>query len=398
MADFRQIYSTHPIARDDPAPDTERTMQARNEHVEDTLKSYKDADPNFHKGLKLCEIFERARIDHAQREKNKDKADLDRKSDRRLKKLGKYQAIHERIANHLQGTNGKDIALTCQWGQSDAYVGPDYTCTVVRQLMSKLLASPSSATKKAVEDVSLKIHEIFHPIYQHNFFQYDFLSAKCVWENELRTRAVTELSPIEFLSRPLSETNRFPNWVHDAGWKIFKSFVTEGNFRDAFAQGVCFDHDFLAGIFENVAHSGTSVSHPFFLAEDFRQFARSCYKTYRRFNLPTDLFSHQTFGVKTLDELKDGFGRALCVYRDMTQKLIEYLNWELTVTFINSQEFHVRTVRYAIHQRIFSAYEGFGRVVYSEDFDLLRRRDFNSLLLKHKIYAQNIANTGQLGI
>jgi len=280
MTDLKQLHRTFAVGR----LDSEEVKKARAEALKGIYATRKATDANSAKAPLLPELYATASKHLIALQDKEMQQLLEQDKQTIAKKLAKIQTIHNYFVQCIGDSEWNYIIISCDWQapNSNRYYDPvRYSCGIVQSLMARFISAPSSFTKKAIKSIAGQVQEVFDLISsQNDLFSYSFLSEDSKWENAFRQYAIAELPLAKFMSLSLPRFERSDPDEVQGEVAMLKYLIAQRKFGDAFAHAICTNHDeILEEIFARVVHDvEPPANHTFFVQEDFRDFARSCYR------------------------------------------------------------------------------------------------------------------------
>ena len=286
------------------------------EGLKQAFERQRSSDPNFSSGEMIVDHFAEAKRDLAIHKENQahDLAILQANQasqyhkQRKIRNTQKFQNvknIHKCLVEAVGEMDGKDTILACTWNDPDTsyyskYCTPvEYSCSLTKALMERLISAPASATKRTIRNATQQICQVFESFQENDFFSFSFLDREDRWERVLHDVCIEKVTPAKF-------------WSYSIASPAFLELVSEGNFRDVISKYVQrFKRTILSEVFTRVVHdTDPPASHEPFTAEEFRMLAIIHY---------TDFTMAQS--QMTLAELVQDFERTSLTYLTMREGL-----------------------------------------------------------------------------
>lgn len=399
LRDYKQVHHSNPPRSHDSESRRDQKHDLRLEDLKERIDEARQMDPNFTRATQFREIYESANNTLKNRAREEKEKRNGKERERNARKHKKIVAIHEFLSKCIGETSWKATALDCDWDDPEGnryYFGAKYSSVFVAKMMSSYLLAPSSKTNKAIKNVAKNISDLFNKLYKDEFFSYSFLSEEDRWEKVFREFAIEELSSTEFLklSYALYEARNDRDSVRRGEQEqalLFKEFVEEGNFVDAFASVTCTDHrGFLQEMFARVVHDAAeeTASHAYFSEDDFRNFAKVYFLATIR-----EMSFNSKYVRKTMEELKQSLNTIAAAYEHAKDCVLGYLDSHLTRNFIEGEEpdIEVNGLDDEVGRRQLTNAEVVRRAILRSSGDMIAIEDGNFGVLRsmHRRYARN---------
>ena len=325
MKTYQQLHSTYSVSRYHPSEETK--IQAKEdlaEGLKEVFETQMSTDPNLVLGETFVDILAEAKQDLAIRKENKGNQYHNQRKIRNTQKFQKVQQIHKCLVEAVGDMDDKDTILACTWRDPDTsyysrYCTPvEYSCSVTKGLMERLVSAPSSASKLAIRNATQKICQVFETFAANNFFSFSFLDREDRWESVLSDVCTEKVSPSTFWSRLVVTP-------------ALLELVSEGNFRDLLSYYLqqCFSRNYLTEAFVRVVHDADPTSHNHLQAEEFRLVAWNYYVKF------TGLNPILGQNMVTIEDLKGDYESMSIRYRSMKDSLLSFMELEQFRSFLN---------------------------------------------------------------
>jgi hypothetical protein len=321
MKTYQQLHSTYSVSRYDPS--VEKKEQAKEdlaEGLKQVFETQRSSDPNLVLGETFVDILAEAKQDLAIRKENKGNQYHNQRKIRNTQKFQKVQQIHKCLVEAVGDMDDKDTILACTWRNPDTsyyswYCTPvEYSCSVTKAVMERLVSAPSSASKLTIRNATQKICQVFETFAANNFFSFSFLDRDDRWESVLYDVCTETVSPSTFWSRLVVTP-------------ALLELVSEGNFRHVLSYYLhqCIGRNYLTEVFVRVVHDADPTSHNHLLAEEFRLVA---WNYYVKFGLNPILGQNMV-------TIEDHYESMSIRYRSMKDSLLSFMELEQFRSFLN---------------------------------------------------------------
>ena len=318
-------------------------------------------DGHISKADEIIRLYCKATLDFEvfKRKRNEEvDAKLFQRNSRRLNKL---KLMHNQLEELLSGHSCVEIALDCTWSETGWWIGCDYTCGIVSDLLDQLTSAPSGATMKKLRAKAAQIKEYFDLIYQKRFFSYSYLGTENPFEKAIGTVAREQLSQKKILSTLSNKS------------ELFIEHIRNDRLSEAFYLALYRQHDIYKEAF---ARAIEIIDIPGFDQEDFKNLARTVWDT-ETYDRPTRA---SWVVLTTRAEVLSHWRICEAKHANLKTTIIEYMTSDETVQFLAQQEpLYIR--------------DGFTRLnaiktVYTQKacFPELLARNFWSLRHLHRTY------------
>ena len=301
------------------------------EGLKQAFERQRSSDPNFSSGEMIVDHFAEAKRDLAIHKENQahDLAILQANQasqyhkQRKIRNTQKFQNvknIHKCLVEAVGEMDGKDTILACTWNDPDTsyyskYCTPvEYSCSLTKALMERLISAPASATKRTIRNATQQICQVFESFQENDFFSFSFLDREDRWERVLHDVCIEKVTPAKF-------------WSYSIASPAFLELVSEGNFRHVLSYYLhqCIGRNYLTEVFVRVVHDADPTSHNHLLAEEFRLVA---WNYYVKFGLNPILGQNMV-------TIEDHYESMSIRYRSMKDSLLSFMELEQFRSFLN---------------------------------------------------------------
>lgn len=99
---------------------------------------------------------------------------IQRRDERIAKRMTRIRSIYATLEEILDDCSLKDLALDCQWLESDERC-VKFSCHIVEQKLSNIISAPASASDRSINNAATDIKQIFDSLDEKSFFAFSFI-------------------------------------------------------------------------------------------------------------------------------------------------------------------------------------------------------------------------------
>lgn len=99
---------------------------------------------------------------------------IQRRDERIAKRMTRIRSIYATLEEILDDCLLKDLALDCQWLESDERC-VKFSCHIVEQKLSNIISAPASASERSINNAANDIKVIFNTLNEKLFFTFSFI-------------------------------------------------------------------------------------------------------------------------------------------------------------------------------------------------------------------------------
>jgi hypothetical protein len=354
MLDLKQITNTFKFGGSNNLSDRKGALIQ-------VSKARRLLDRHLSKADEIINIYFNATRDFEDFKRKRNKEVDAKLMERNARRLNKLKSMHKQLKELLTDHECVEFALDCTWSEAGWWIGCDYTCGIVCDLLDNLTSAPSGATGKRLRAKAAQIKEYFDLLYEKRFFSYSYLGTENSFEKSLGIVAREQLSQKKILSTLSNKSELFMEHIRND--RLSEAFYLalyrqDDVYKEAFARAIGIIHI------------------PGFDQEDFKRLARTVWDT-ETYERPVRA---SWVVLTTRAEVIAHWRICDAKYKTLKSAIIDYMTSDETVQFLAQQEpLYIRN--------------GFARLdavksVYTrkECFPDLLARNFWSLRHKHRMY------------
>ena len=323
MMTYQQLHSTYYASRWAPDEEKKKSAQRLADGLKQAFETQRSSDPNYAKGELFAGILAEAKIDLEIRNESAYNQSAEQRKQRNKHKFNKVQHIHQCLVEAVGEMEGKDTILDCVWNNPNdswysRYCTPvQYSCTLTKALMGRLVSAPASASKKIIKNATEHICQVFESFSENDFFSLSFFDQEgSRWDRALHNLCIEKVNSAIF-------------WTKVEVGPSFLSMVSEGRFQDVLSHYLQSRQKkpILSEVFARLVHDNEPSSHEFFSEQEFRLLAQNyCVKFCGRQSIAGQPL--------TLIELKENLESKSVRYLSMKQDLVSLLGTEQFRSFV----------------------------------------------------------------
>lgn len=128
----------------------------------------------------------------------------ERREERIQKRMTRIRAIYETLEETLDDCPLKDLALACQWLESDERC-IKFSCHIVEQKMSHIISAPASSSDRSINNAATEIKELFNKLHEKSFFSFSYIeNSSNRFRRGIHEYVTTETSPTDIMKSSMA--------------------------------------------------------------------------------------------------------------------------------------------------------------------------------------------------